>query len=102
MSERFRQQLGVVVLHVVVIGGALLTMLPIAWMIYASFKTTTEIFMFPPWLPPATWSLKNYETLLLDWSSAPTGTATASSTPPSSRSSCGFTARSCCRWCGPA
>jgi len=67
MSDRFRQQLGVAVLHVVVIGGALLTMLPIAWMIYASFKTTTEIFMFPPCLPPATRPLKHYETLLLDW-----------------------------------
>ena len=68
MSEGFTQRLGVVVLHVVVIFGAMVTMLPIAWMIYASFKTTTEIFMFPPWLPPATWSFSNYETLLLEWS----------------------------------
>ena len=64
MGERFGQRLGVVALHVVVISGALLTVAPIAFMIYSSFKTTTEIFTLPPWLPPAEWSFKNYETLL--------------------------------------
>ena len=67
MGERFGQRLGVVALHVVVISGALLTVAPIAFMIYSSFKTTTEIFTLPPWLPPAVWSFKNYETLLTKW-----------------------------------
>ena len=67
MSDRFRHRLGVVVLHIVVVTGALLTMLPIAWMVYASFKTTTEIFKFPPWLPPAVWSFENYRRLLVEW-----------------------------------
>ena len=67
MGERFGQRLGVVALHVVVITGALLTVAPIAFMIYSSFKTTTEIFTLPPWLPPAEWSFKNYETLLTKW-----------------------------------
>ena len=67
MSERFSQRLGVVALHVVVISGALLTVAPIAFMIYSSFKTTTEIFTLPPWLPPAEWSFRNYELLLTKW-----------------------------------
>ena len=67
MGERFGQRLGVVALHVVVITGALLTVAPIAFMIYSSFKTTAEIFTLPPWLPPAEWSFKNYEDLLTKW-----------------------------------
>lgn len=67
MSDQARHRLGVALLHIVVATGALLTMLPIAWMVYASFKTTTEIFMFPPWLPPAQWSFDNYHSLLTGW-----------------------------------
>ena len=67
MSDRLKHRLSVLLLHVVVVTGALLTMLPIAWMIYASFKTTTEIFKFPPWLPPAVWSFENYRRLLVEW-----------------------------------
>ncbi len=67
MGERFSQRLGVIALHIVVISGALLTVSPIAFMIYSSFKTTTEIFTLPPWLPPAVWSFKNYITLLTEW-----------------------------------
>ena len=67
MGERFGQRLGVAALHIVVIGGALLTVSPIAFMIYSSFKTTTEIFTLPPWLPPAEWSFKNYDILLTKW-----------------------------------
>ena len=48
MGERFGQRLGVVAPHVVVITGALLTVAPIAFMIYSSFKTTTEIFYAAP------------------------------------------------------
>jgi multiple sugar transport system permease protein len=59
--------LAVVLLHVVVITGAVITVLPLVWMIYSSFKTTAEIFRYPPWLPPATWSLHNYQSLLEGW-----------------------------------
>jgi multiple sugar transport system permease protein len=59
--------LAVVLLHVVVITGAIITVLPLIWMIYSSFKTTAEIFRYPPWLPPATWSLHNYQSLLEGW-----------------------------------
>ena len=67
MSDRFKQRSSVVLLHVVVVTGALLTVSPIAFMIYSSFKTTTEIFTLPPWLPPAEWSFKNYNILLTKW-----------------------------------
>ena len=59
--------LAVILLHVVVITGAIITVLPLIWMIYSSFKTTAEIFRYPPWLPPATWSLHNYQSLLGGW-----------------------------------
>ena len=59
--------LAVILLHVVVITGAIITVLPLIWMIYSSFKTTAEIFRYPPWLPPATWSLHNYQSLLEGW-----------------------------------
>ena len=67
MSDQTRHRLSVALLHIVVCTGALLTMLPIAWMVYSSFKTPTEIFMFPPWLPPAEWSFFNYRSLLTGW-----------------------------------
>ena len=56
--------LAVFLLHVVVISGALITVLPLLWMAYSSFKTTAEIFRYPPWLPPETWSFHNYASLL--------------------------------------
>jgi multiple sugar transport system permease protein len=62
-----RNPRAVVLLHVVVITGAIITVLPLIWMIYSSFKTTAEIFRYPPWLPPATWSLHNYQSLLEGW-----------------------------------
>ena len=67
MSDRFKQRSSVVLLHVVVVTSARLTVSPIAFMIYSSFKTTTEIFTLPPWLPPAEWSFKNYNILLTKW-----------------------------------
>jgi ABC-type glycerol-3-phosphate transport system permease component len=51
----------------VVISGALITVLPLAWMVYSSFKTTGEIFRYPPWLPPEIWSFDNYKNLFAGW-----------------------------------
>ena len=59
--------IAVFALHAVVITGALITVLPLFWMIYSSFKTTSEIFRFPPWLPPETWSFHNYTSLFEGW-----------------------------------
>lgn len=67
MDTVMRQRIGIIVLHVVVIAGALITVLPLLWMIYSSFKTTGEIFRYPPWLPPETWSFKNYTSLFEGW-----------------------------------
>ncbi|QPC80821.1 carbohydrate ABC transporter permease [Phototrophicus methaneseepsis] len=59
--------LSVILLHIVVISGALITVTPLLWMVYSSFKSTSEIFRYPPWLPPETWSLANYASLLDGW-----------------------------------
>ena len=63
-----RLSFGTIVLHIVVITGALMTMLPIVWMIYSSFKTTTEIFRYPPWAAPEVWSFRSYISLFEGWS----------------------------------
>lgn len=67
IDTTIRQRLGVIALHIVVITGALVMVLPLLWMIYSSFKTTSEIFRFPPWLPPETWSFRNYVSLIEGW-----------------------------------
>lgn len=67
MNLKGRPAIGAIALHVVIISGACLTVLPLFWMIYSSFKTTNEIFRFPPWLPPETLRFTNYEVLLTEW-----------------------------------
>jgi ABC-type glycerol-3-phosphate transport system permease component len=47
--------------------GAFLTMLPFAWMILSSFKTTSEIFKYPPTILPEAWRFDNYRTLFEMW-----------------------------------
>jgi ABC-type glycerol-3-phosphate transport system permease component len=61
------RQIAVIFLHLVVLTGAMITVTPLAWMIYSSFKTTGEIFRYPPWLPPETWSFNNYTSLFNGW-----------------------------------
>lgn len=49
-----------VILHVLLITGAVITILPFLWMALGSFKRTTEIFRVPPTLLPDVWNVKNY------------------------------------------
>jgi ABC-type glycerol-3-phosphate transport system permease component len=46
--------------------GALLTVIPFAWMILASFKNSTEIFRFPPTFLPDPWRFSNYQKLFAE------------------------------------
>ncbi|MBV7331420.1 carbohydrate ABC transporter permease [Chloroflexi bacterium TSY] len=68
MPHRSRALFGGFLLHIVVLSGALLTVLPFGWMIISSFKNTGEIFRWPPWLLPETIDLFNYVTLFTKWS----------------------------------
>jgi multiple sugar transport system permease protein len=62
-----RHKLGALVLNVVVGLGGIIVVLPMLWMLSASFKSTAEIYRFPPTLFPERLSLANYERLFTDW-----------------------------------
>lgn len=49
-----------VIVHLLLIAGAVITVLPFLWMALGSFKSTTEVFRVPPTLLPDVWLTKNY------------------------------------------
>ncbi|MEW9874117.1 carbohydrate ABC transporter permease [Arthrobacter sp. HS15c] len=51
-------------LHAVLIIGALAMALPFAWMLFSAFKPLTEIFTPPPKLLPEEWNLDGFRTAL--------------------------------------
>jgi len=51
-------------LHVILIAGAVVMALPFAWMLFSSFKPLGEIFIQPPKLLPQDWDLQGYRTAL--------------------------------------
>src|SRR5882757_11368876 len=57
-SERVRP--GRVGLHLVLGGGALLMIVPFAWMVISSLKNRVEITAYPPVLLPTEWLWRNY------------------------------------------
>ncbi len=42
----------VLMLHLLLLAGAIITVWPFLWMVLSSFKTTTEVFRYPPVLLP--------------------------------------------------
>ncbi|MDO4295130.1 MAG: carbohydrate ABC transporter permease [bacterium] len=57
-----------VLLYAVLILGALVMLLPFAWMLSASFKAQKDVFNFPiQWIPPE-WHPENYQTI---WTQIP-------------------------------
>ena len=61
-----RRHLGQVLLYVLLAAGCLGTLLPFMWMIFGSFKSSTEIVRIPPTFFPEAPSLENYRTILND------------------------------------
>lgn len=61
-----RQQLGHLLLHVVLIALGVFFIVPFVWLVSTSFKQTGTEFAYPPqWIPhPIVWS--NYKTALVD------------------------------------
>jgi multiple sugar transport system permease protein len=51
-------------LHVVLLVGAVAMALPFAWMLFSSFKPLGEIFIQPPKLLPQDWNVQGYRTAL--------------------------------------
>ncbi len=62
-QRRIRQ----VLLNLAVAVGGVFFLVPFAWMVSASFKTTQEIFSYPPTLIPNAPTLANYERLFSNW-----------------------------------
>lgn len=62
-SRRF----SALMLNLAVAIGGIITVLPLVWMVSASFKRLSEIYRFPPTLIPQTFTVANYERLLRDW-----------------------------------
>jgi len=61
-----RRHLGQVLLHALLVAGCLGTLLPFMWMIFGSFKSSTEIVRIPPTFFPEAPSLENYRVILND------------------------------------
>jgi ABC-type glycerol-3-phosphate transport system permease component len=62
-----RRHLSRVMLNLAVAVGGIFFLVPFAWMVSASFKTTQEIFSYPPSLIPNVFSLANYQRLFGNW-----------------------------------
>ena len=67
MDMKMQRRIGAIVLNVVVGLGGIIIILPLVWMLSASFKSTTEIYRYPPTLLPENFSLGNYQRLTTDW-----------------------------------
>ncbi len=65
-------RLGGLIVHILLIIGGIITVIPFVWMVLGSFKTTTDIFGYPPSLLPKQWVFGNYvglftETQFANW-----------------------------------
>jgi ABC-type glycerol-3-phosphate transport system permease component len=56
-----------ILLNVVVAFIGIIIVLPIVWMVSASFKPLSEIYAFPPTIIPQNFTTGNYERLFSDW-----------------------------------
>ena len=61
--RRWRQRIGAVVIHAILIAGAVFMLLPMIWMLATSFKPGSEIIVWPPRLLPQMPTLDNYRGL---------------------------------------
>ncbi|MSQ15840.1 MAG: carbohydrate ABC transporter permease [Dehalococcoidia bacterium] len=75
-AERRRRRLALpsiparLLLHLSLLGGAILLLFPFYWMVTTSLKTPEEASLFPPTMWPASWRIENYVTA---WNLAPFG-----------------------------
>ncbi len=70
--SRSLERLYSIVVHLLLVAGALVTVLPFVWMVLGSFKITSELFRNPPALLPEKWIFTSYvhlftETMFARW-----------------------------------
>jgi len=61
--RRLRQRIGGVLIHAILVAGAVFMLLPMLWMLATSFKPPSEIVVWPPRLLPQMPTLDNYSGL---------------------------------------
>lgn len=70
VENKFKKYLTLVIIYAVMAAVLLVTVYPLLWMIFCSFKTVNE-FYTNTWLPPSEWYLGNFITA---WNRADMGT----------------------------
>jgi len=64
--DRRAQRLTIIAMYAILIGAALLALVPFYWMIMSSFKPLNEILTIPVWLIPQHPTTDNYTSLLVE------------------------------------
>ncbi|MBC7811586.1 MAG: carbohydrate ABC transporter permease [Burkholderiales bacterium] len=64
--DRRAQRLTIIAMYTILIGAALLALVPFYWMIMSSFKPLNEILTIPVWLIPQHPTTDNYSSLLVE------------------------------------
>jgi multiple sugar transport system permease protein len=58
---------GRTIIHIVLLAGVAVWLVPVAWTLGSSFKPVSEIFDYPPHVLPHNWTWSNYTHLLSDF-----------------------------------
>jgi len=64
-SKSIRRNISSIIIHILLFGGSLFTLLPLIWMVLSAFKTSSEIIQIPPTLVPAAPTLENFKEIFL-------------------------------------
>jgi len=73
MSDTLRQRnrameaAATALLHLILLFGTFLMLLPFAWMFLTSFKPTEEVLSWPPVFLPHNWTIVNYVNVFTKW-----------------------------------
>ncbi|MBU5427085.1 hypothetical protein KQI41_11730 [Tissierella pigra] len=60
-SNKKRMQINKIIIHLLLILGAIITIIPFVWMILTSFKTLGESTIIPPTIFPKQMQWENYK-----------------------------------------
>ncbi len=62
----FQKYMGKTIIYLILCAGLAFTLLPFLWMVFTSFKTSSEIIRTPPTFFPEKFTLQSYKTILTD------------------------------------
>ena len=67
LSRKTIERTTTTLLHIILLFGAAVMVLPFVWMILTSFKPTDEVLSWPPKLFPHHWTMSNYIGVFQKW-----------------------------------